>query len=120
MTLDDFARSCESLTARGFDVEKAEYWGNAFGNWSIQFSTASDPPHRLIWDGRDRWLILERERPKNERTVLVTSEELQQMSYVDGATKYAQREADAWQDLWIGRNVAEQSLERALEELGSS
>ena len=120
MTLDDFARSCEGLADRGFTVEKADYWHKAFGSWSIQFSSKSVPPHLLSWDGRDRWLILRSARPEEERTVRVAPEELRRMSYEDGVTTYAQREAEAWQDKWIGRDEADQSLDRALEELGGS
>lgn len=120
MTLDDFVRSCESLAERGFTVEKAEYWGEAFGSWSIRFSSKSIPPHVLNWDGRDRWLILQSARPENERTIHVAPENLRRMSYEDGVIAYAQREADAWQDKWIGRDEAEQSLDRALQELGGS
>ena len=48
-----------------------------------------------------------------------TSEELRRMSYEVGVTIYAQREAEVWRDKWIGRDAADQSLDRALEELGS-
>lgn len=120
MTLNDFARSCEALPEQGFTVEKAEYWDEAFGSWSIQFSSENVPPHLLTWDGRDRWLILQCQRPEKERTIRVTSEELRRMSYEDGATIHSQREADAWQDKWIGRDEADQSLGRALEQLTGS
>jgi hypothetical protein len=120
MTLNDFAQSCETLAQRGFTVERAEYWNEAFGSWSIQFSSKSVPQHLLSWDGRDRWLILQCERPEDERTIRVSPEELRRMSYEVGATTYAQREADAWQDKWIGRDEADQSLDQALKELGSS
>lgn len=119
MTLNDFARSCETLAERGFTVEKAEYSHQAFGSWSIQFSSNSIPPHLLIWDGRDQWLILQSERLENERTIRVTPEELRRMSYEDGTTTYAQRKAEAWKDKWIGRQATEQSLDRALKELGT-
>ena len=120
MTLEDFTRSCEALTERGFTVEKAEYWHEAFGSWSIQFSSNKASPHLLTWDGRDGWLILKSQRPENKRTVRLTPEDLRRMSYEDGVTTYAQREADAWQDEWIGRDKADHSLNRALEQLGSS
>jgi hypothetical protein len=120
MTLNDFARSCEALAERGFTVEKAEYCDEAFGSWSIQFSLEDVPPHLLTWDGRDGWLILQCQRPENERTIRVTPEELRRMSYEDGATTHAQREADAWQDKWIGRDEADQSLDHALEQLGGT
>ena len=120
MTLDDFAHSCVALTDRGFIVENADYWHAAFGSWSIQFSSKKVRPHLLTWDGKDRWLILRCERLENERTIRVTPEALRSMSYEDGVTTYAQREADAWQDKWIGREEADQSLDRALEHLGNT
>jgi hypothetical protein len=118
MTLNDFTRSIATLAERGFTVEKADYRDEAFGSWSIQFSSERVRPRLVIWDGRDRWLILQCELPENERTVRVTPEEPRQMSYEDGVTTYAQREADAWRDKWIGRDAADHSLDRALEELG--
>lgn len=120
MTLKDFERSCETLTERGFTVEKAEYLHEAFGSWSLQFSSKSVPSHLLIWDGRDGWLILQSQRPENERTIHVTPEELRRMSYEEGTTTYAQRKAEAWEDKWIGRRSKEQSLDRALQELSSA
>ena len=117
MTLDDFTRSIATVAERGFKIEKALYWHEALGSWSIQFSSMSVPPHLLNWDGKERWLILQCERPDIERTVRVTTEELRRMSYEDGVATFAQREADEWRDKWIGRDAAEQSLDRALEEL---
>ena len=120
MTLEDFAHSCGALLKRGFTVENAQYSHETSGSWSIEFSSKKAPPHMLTWDGRDRRLILQRQRPENERTIRITFEELRRMSYEDGATIYAQREADGWQDQWISRDEADHSLDRALEQLGST
>jgi hypothetical protein len=86
----------------------------------MQFSSKTISPHLLLWDGKERWLILQGKRPENERTVRVTPKELRQMSYEEGAITVARREADEWRDKWIGRDAAEQSLDRALREFGRS
>jgi hypothetical protein len=117
MNLHDFVRFCESLTAKGYTVRAAEYWGYAFGSWVIEFSSDGARPHRLAWDGRDRWLALQTERPERERQPPIAPEVLRQMSYEDGTMAQLRRKEDAWRDAWIGRDVAEQSLDRALEHL---
>jgi len=117
MTLHDFTRFCESLEARGFTVRKAEYWGDVFGNWVIEFSSKVIRPHRLSWDGRDRWLILQNERPEHEQTDRISFEELRRMNYEDGVMAYARRQSGEWQDKWVSKVEAEQSLESALAQL---
>ena len=120
MALPQFVSFCEGLAARGFTVQRAEYWNDVFGSWTIEFSSPNVVQHRLSWDGRDRWLYLERERPENERKPAISSEQLRKMSYEDGVSALHSRQEDAWQDKWIGRDEADQSLDRALEELGRS
>jgi hypothetical protein len=118
LTLHDFAHCCENLAARGFTVRKAEYCDETFGSWVIEFSSKAIRPHRLTWDGRDCWLILEVERPEAERTGRISFEELRQMSYEDGVAAYVRGQSDEWTRKWTGKVEAEQSLDHALEQLG--
>ena len=117
MRFPDFTRTIEDLKSKGFTIHKAEYWGDVFGNWSIEFSSKTVRRHCLIWDGKERWFTLQNERPERERTVRISPEQLRQMSYEDGVIAYYDREADAWQEQWVGPEEADWSLERVLKEL---
>ena len=120
MTFPDFGRSFEGLKSKGFTIHSAEYSGDAFGSWAIEFSSKAVRRHRLVWDGHERWLTLQGERPEGERTVRVAPEQLRRMSYEDGVIAYCGSKADAWEDRWVGYDETDRSLERALKELGSS
>lgn len=120
LTLHDFAHFFEKLAVRGFTIRKAEYWNEAFGSWVIEFSSREVAPHRLSWDGRDRWLYLQCERPQSERKPSIPPDKLRTMSYEDGVFAKHSRDVDAWKDKWIGEDEREHSLDRALEHLGDS
>lgn len=78
MTLEDFAESCRKLTQAGFDVRHAEYHGQVFGNWLIEFTRKGIPLHCLVWDGKERWLLLQ-----------------------------SQGSGGTWQDKWLARDLQE-------------
>jgi hypothetical protein len=118
MSFPDFASYFQGLKSNGFTIQHAVYW-DSFGSWSIEFSSDQHRPHRLIWDGKDRWLILQCERPKSERTHFMPPEKLRMMSYIDGVQAQTWSEEDAWKDKWIGREQSDQTLEHALKELSS-
>lgn len=87
----NFLESFAGLERVGFTIRKAEYWGHVFGSWSIEFSSETVALHRLVWDRRERWLVLQCDPPADERNL--------------------------WNDRWTGREPCEWSLERALSEL---
>ncbi len=116
-TSNRFTQFCVGLAERDFTIHTAEYAGDTFGNWFIVFSTKGVPKHRVTWDARDRWLILQLERPEGERTVRIKPAELQKMSYLDGMTARSQLVAEAWKDKWVGRDEVEQTLDQMLHHL---
>jgi hypothetical protein len=60
LDLDDFARTCLRLTERGWIIDEAQYHGRFVGAWFISFGpTVEKARHRLVWEPRERWLILE-------------------------------------------------------------
>ena len=86
--LDNFGRACRELANTDFDIHKAKYDGDCFGSWFIDLSAKNVALHRIIWDARDRLLIVQTNRGK-----------------------------DDWLDKWIGREPEQQTLERALAEV---
>jgi len=117
MSLRDFTSYCADLTAHEFTVHDAQYSGDAFGSWAIDFSSQHVSLHRLTWDGRDRWPILQEQRPNSERNERVTIEDIRRMNYVDGVVAKSHLDSNKWKDRWIGKGEAEQTLERVLQEL---
>lgn len=118
MSFPDFATCFQGLKAKSFTIQQAAY-SDSFGSWWIEFSSKTLRPHRIIWNGRDRWLILQVERPESERTHRVSPEELRRMNYLDGVQARTWSDEDAWQDKWVAREQSEQTLENALKELSS-
>ncbi len=88
MNATDFADTEALLRHSGYTITAARYHSQAFGSWYIQ--VAATPPLRVVWDGKDRWLILEEE----------TTE------VFNGST--------VWRDLWIGKTRSDQTPRRAL------
>lgn len=118
MKFPDFSIYFEGLKSKGFTIQHAVYW-DSFGSWSIEFSSDRNRRHRLIWDGKERWLTLQCERPESERTHSVAPEKLRRMNYIDGVQARTWSEEDAWKDEWTGREQSEQTLEHALKALSS-
>ena len=76
------------LRTRGLPVSEVAGHPEAFGSWCVTLDT--QPRLRVLWDGKDTWLIVQKE----------TSEKF--------------RGASVWQDLWIGRAPEEQTGNAAL------
>ena len=88
MTEDDLRR-CEALCRdAGYAVLGSRYDAEHFGSWWLEISREGLPRQQVIWDGRDRWLIVQ-----------------------------ALASSGSWMDKWIGRKQAEQSGEAALAAL---
>jgi hypothetical protein len=97
MTKADFERTRELLRGRGFTVEGAAYDQAHFGRWWV--SVAHQPPLWIVWDGKDGWVIVQRE----------TGERFQGRP--------------VWEDVWIGRDRETQTVELVVskvQELSSS
>jgi hypothetical protein len=91
MNQSDFQRLQQLLSVNGFPILEANYSRDSFGSWHVTLSTT--PRRRVIWDGKDGWLILQE--------------------------KTEERFGDdfVWRDLWIERTPADQTCEPAVEAL---
>ena len=54
-----FKRMSSRLQAQGLTISESRYDRKAFGNWFIVVET--HPRLRVVWDGRDAWIYVERE-----------------------------------------------------------
>ena len=80
-----------NLPERGFKVLDAEYQKAAFGSWIVDIG--STPRLRIVWDGKDGWLYIQR----------MTNQKFWNMP--------------VWEDLWIAREVQEQTTEMCITKL---
>jgi hypothetical protein len=62
----DFALACKKVEEAGFTIDAAAYHGRHFGNWTIELSSEGLKPHLIVWDGRDRWMVLQSHRGGEE------------------------------------------------------
>jgi hypothetical protein len=81
-------------TARGLKINGSQFDAPTFGSWWVEL--AGSPPLRVVWDGKDRWLIVARKTARVFSGLAV------------------------WEDLWVGREEREQSPEQALEHVCQS
>ena len=88
MTEDDLRRSAEMFRHAGFSLEESRYDEECFGSWFIEVAREGLPKQRVVWDGKDGWLIVE-----------------------------AYASSGSWMDKWIGRKKSEQKPEVALSQL---
>jgi hypothetical protein len=89
MNQNDFLRLQHLLRDAGFAIVEATYSREAFGSWHIDVK--STPRRRVIWDGKDGWLIVQEE-----------TEERFGYDFV-------------WNDVWVGRVPVDQTCEAAVE-----
>ena len=96
MTFSDFCNVASMIAQRIHDPFEAHYDGRAFGSWQISV-VAGRRPVRLIWDGRDGWLVVQ-----------------------TAATVHSPgRDAYDWQDEWVGKAATDQTPEAALARVES-
>jgi hypothetical protein len=76
------------LAEAGLSTSSQGVDGSAFGSWWVVVNV--DPPMRIVWDGKDGWLIVQR-----QTTELFTDQPV-------------------WKDIWVGRDVADRRPERAV------
>jgi hypothetical protein len=88
MDARDYGSVRRELLQAGFGERTARYDESAFGSWFVEVET--DPSLRVVWDGRDRLLVVQRGR-------------------ADGG----------WDDVWVGRTDAEHSADAVIRALGS-
>lgn len=86
----DFANACIRFAEAGFTIDEANYTDRAFGSWTLQISKGGLAPHLVMWDGRDRWLILQ-----------------------------SKDSSDQWVDEWVVREPQEDSIDQIIGRLVS-
>lgn len=59
MTGADFEAVKDLLSQQGQVIDKARYESRSFGSWTVQVSAR--PPLRLVWDGKEQWLMVQQE-----------------------------------------------------------
>ncbi len=62
MSKDDFTAATALLAGQGLVVADARYDYQVFGSWFIELATS--PALRLVWDGRDGSLVVQRKTDK--------------------------------------------------------
>jgi hypothetical protein len=80
----DFETFRVALGASGFHEAESRYDETALGSWIV---VVDDPPARVVWDGRERWLVLQ------EQT------------------------AEGWADVWLARAESDQTTDAVTEQL---
>ncbi|MFI5042955.1 MAG: hypothetical protein ACHQNA_14110 [Acidimicrobiales bacterium] len=88
---DAFEAIVARLTAHGLEVGHASFTPEVFGSWRVEVSGRRSL--RVVWDGRDEWLIIQQEAAAR----------------LD--------ETPTWDDVWIARNPEDQSAERAVQKV---
>lgn len=86
MNINDFCTACEWLAGERIQIHEASYYGRAFGSWFIDVSQ-DGKLRRAVWDGRDRWLIIQ------------------------------SQQANDWQDEWIGKDDLDHTVEQLITRL---
>jgi hypothetical protein len=80
----DFETFRTALRLHGFRETESRYDVAAFGSW---FVILDEPPVRIVWDGKERWLVVQR------------------------------RAGDEWIDVWLSRDEADQNADAVIEQL---
>jgi hypothetical protein len=90
-----FEQIMNSISSAGFVIETVEnHESNGFGSWYLVIR--AEPRHRIVWDGKDGWLLIEREIGP------------------------AMQGFAEWDTVWIGRDSREQSPTHVIAKLTES
>ena len=89
----EYHRATQLLVERGVSLQSHEYNERSFGSWCLVAST--QPPRRIVWDGKEQWLVVEEE----------TAEQFNGLP--------------VWRELWLKRNANPKNIEQALSVLCS-
>ncbi len=75
----------------GLSISEAEYHPQTFGSWYIIVS--SEPNYRMVWDGKQQWLVVERQ------------------------TKEIFNGLPVWDEVWPALNAKENDLGKGIDQL---
>jgi hypothetical protein len=85
-------RSVQDLLLKHhLSISEASYQRRSFGSWFVQVTTR--PPLRIVWDGKEGWLILQEE------------------------TEQVFRDMRVWKTLWEARSQTQQTAKEAVDSL---
>ena len=76
------------LHEQGFAIEIARYYPTDFGSWVV--SVVRAPALRIVWDGKDRWLTVQRQ------------------------TSGVSNDSPIWEDTWIAKEPSLQTPAKAV------
>jgi hypothetical protein len=79
------------LAAAGLRTLDSRYDDQASGSWWIE--VGATPPRRIVWDGKDRWAIVQVARGQRSA-----------------------EDVDLWEDRWIGRHLDERTPATLVQE----
>ena len=86
------ARNYEAVRSKllelGYREQAARYDQSVFGSWFVEIE--QNPPLRVIWEGKDGWLILQREAAVGR-----------------------------WEDVWLAKSETERTLEALIRAVAS-
>jgi hypothetical protein len=82
------------IDENGLSIDEHEYSWSSFGSWYL--TLAVNPRRRLVWDGKESWLIVQQEMQRESPNSQIE-----------------------WDDVWIDRSATESSVEKALKILTS-
>lgn len=91
MNSNEYQRAAALFASLGLRVAGQEYSERAFGSWYLVASM--QPARRLVWDGKERWYVVEEDTAERFNGLPV------------------------WRELWIDRSPRADSLEKALDAL---
>jgi hypothetical protein len=91
MTSQAFDKAQDLLTAAGLAIDEAKFYESVFGSWLVSIGT--DPRLRIIWDGKEGRLIVQRETSRVFSGLRV------------------------WEDLWLECRPGPESIEEAVGQL---
>ncbi len=86
-----FEHTLKTIEAAGLVISESEYSEKSFGSWFITVLTT--PRRRFVWDGKERWYVVEEETEKNFHGIPV------------------------WKELWIDRSPTSKSTQIGIEHL---
>jgi hypothetical protein len=91
MDQNAFEITRQLLQEAGFVIDETDFDCEDFGSWFV--CVRSNPRFRIVWDGRDGLLLVQRETSKNRSGLRV------------------------WEDTWAGRCTGNQSPKIAVDKV---
>lgn len=91
MNEPSFKMTKEKILNSKFEIIESEYHSEAFGSWYISIN--SKPNRRIVWDGKENWLLIEEKTDERYNNLYV------------------------WKELWISRKPPTNDLFVAIDKI---